>query len=228
MKIRIGSDINMKISLGEQYLKDVAKIQCILICNNYCCIHHNTCDMTDVLEQFRYPTSYNMCGNTGITYNCLPDDYMWEFFGPICSHELPKIAVINADIISNSTIRCTYPGKMQKMFGDYYLAIKIWYKSDVSVEISCGKIFTLVGRDYDKEGTVNITIYKKNQSDEDSEGSNTDLYNLVERVEKLENNESDEIDSISELKIFLDGYSNSENLKRILEESSNNNSWTVL
>ena len=54
------------------------------------------------------------------------------------------------------------------------------------------------------------------------------MYNLTERVEKLENNESDEIDSISELKIFLDGYSNSENLKRILEESSNNNSWTIL
>lgn len=228
MKIRIGSDINMNISLGEQYLKDVTKIQCILICNNYCCIHHNICDMTSVLEQFRYPTSYNMCGNAGITYNCLPDDYMWEFFNPTCSHESPKKAVIDADIISNSTIRCTYPGKMQKMFGDYYLAIKIWYNSDVSIEISCGKIFTLVGRDYDKEGTVNITIYRKNQSEEDPEGSNTDLSSLEKRVEKLENNNSREIDSISELKIFLDGYSNSDNLKRILEESKNDNSWIIL
>lgn len=228
MKIRIGSDINMKILLGEQYLKDVAKIQCILICNNYCCIHHNICDMTDVLEQFRYPTSYNMCGNTGITYNCLPDDYMWEFFGPICSHELPKIAVINADIISNSAIRCTYPGKMQKMFGDYYLAIKIWYKSDVSVEVSYGKVFTLVGRNYDQGGTVNITIYKKNQSTDDSDKPNTDLASLTERVEKLENNKSDEIDSISELKAFLDGYNNSDNLKQILEESGNDHPWVIL
>ena len=228
MKIRIGSDINMKISLGEQYLKDVAKIQCILICNNYCCIHHNTCDMTDVLEQFRYPTSYNMCGNTGITYNCLPDDYMWEFFGPICSHELPKVAIINADIISKSTIKCTYPGKMQKIFGDYDLIVKIWYNSGISVEVSCGKAFTLVGRNYDQGGTVNITIYKKNQSTDDSDKPNTDLASLTERVEKLENNESDEIDSVAELKAFLDGYNNSDNLKQILEESGNDHPWTIL
>ena len=228
MKIRIGSDINMKISLGEQYLKDVAKIQCILICNNYCCIHHNICDMTDVLEQFRYPTSYNMCGNTGITYNCLPDDYMWEFFGPICSHELPKVAIINADIISKSTIKCTYPGKMQKMFGDYDLIVKIQYNSGISVEVSYGKVFTLVGRNYDQGGTVNITIYKKNQSTDDSDKPNTDLASLTERVEKLENNESDEIDSISELKAFLDGYNNSDNLKQILEESGNDHPWTIL
>lgn len=228
MKIRIGSDINMKISLGEQYLKDVAKIQCILICNNYCCIHHNTCDMTDVLEQFRYPTSYNMCGNTGITYNCLPDDYMWEFFGPICGHELPKVAIINADIISKSTIKCTYPGKMQKIFGDYDLIVKIWYNSGTSVEVSYGKVFTLVGRNYDQGGTVNITVYKKNQSTDDSDKPNTDLASLTERIEKLENNESDEIDSAAELKAFLDGYNNLDNLKQILEESGNNHPWTIL
>ena len=184
--------------------------------------------MTDVLEQFRYPTSYNMCGNAGITYNCLPDDYMWELFGPICGHELPKTAIINADIISNSAIRCTYPGKMQKIFGDYELIVKICYNSGVSIEISCGKIFTLVGHDYDKDGVVNITIYRKDQSTEDSEEPNTDLNSLKERVERLESNSSREIDSISELKIFLDGYSNSDNLKRIIEESKNDNSWTIL